>query len=168
MGFLLSPDMTATEIIERLKLEPHPEGGYFRETYRAGSRVKMHNGEETASATLIYYLLKNAEKSSIHRLDSDEMWLFHGGFPLDIFWIDHDRDLRITTLGSDFGRGEQLQFVVPAQTWFGAKLKNEDGYALVSCAVAPGFRYSGFEMANKIEMKDLFPDLFPEIEFLIK
>jgi len=135
----------ADDWVQHLKLQQHPEGGWFRETWRA----EAADGER-ASATLIHFLLEAGQKSHWHRVDAAEIWLWHAGDPLDL-WLagSDDGPVRAITLGPDIMAGHTLQHVVEPQEWQGAmpKAGGGHGYALVSCAVAPGFEFSGFTLA---------------------
>jgi len=133
--------MDADEIIRALGLAPHPEGGWFRETWRAEAPA---GGREPGSA--IFFLLKAGEKSHWHRVDAAEIWHFHAGFPLEIRISQDDAGPASShLLGADLTRDQLPQVVVPAHAWQSAYPKG--GFALVSCTVSPGFRYEGFELA---------------------
>jgi len=143
---------TAAFWIEHLNLQPHPEGGYYAETYRARS------GEgERAASTGIYFLLGRADVSRFHRIDADEMWHFYGGDPLNVHMIDASGAHSYFTLGANPGAGEVLQAVVPADVWFGARLASGGDYALVGCTVAPGFMFEHFELAERGRLIAEFP-----------
>jgi uncharacterized protein len=129
--------MSAEAIIAKLGLQPHPEGGWYRETWK-GPLV-----EGRASGTAILFLLKAGERSHWHRVDADEIWLWHAGVPL-ILSMGQERatDMR---LGPDVLGGDLVQAVVPAGWWQAAR--SLDDWTLVSCTVSPGFRFEGFELA---------------------
>ena len=140
--------LTAEYYIKELNLLAHPEGGYYRETYRSTGESIFKGFEGTRSfSTAIYFLLKDAEKSHLHKIKSDELWFFHAGDPIEIL-ILIDQKLQIVTLGSGIEKGEMLQCIVPAGAWFGARVKGSRGFALVSCTVAPGFDFIDFELAE--------------------
>ena len=147
---------TVDGLIRTLDLQPHPEGGYFRETYRTATRMP---GERAAS-TLIYFLLPQGHVSRLHRVDADESWHLYLGGPLEIFELD-ERDpaaaLSVTALGTRLDRGERPQHVVPAGRWFGAAPAAGAPYALVGCGVAPGFEFSKFELAERTALLEKFP-----------
>ena len=150
--------MTADFWIEKLKLLPHPEGGYYRETYRCNQFINVEGFEGSRNvSTAIYFLLDSKNKSHFHRIKSDELWFFHEGNSLDILLLDN-KELKTISLGKNPDQDEELQAAVPAGCWFGARLKNGEGYALVSCTVAPGFDFRDFELANKEELKKSYPD----------
>ncbi|MDF2455353.1 MAG: hypothetical protein K0R51_1346 [Cytophagaceae bacterium] len=149
--------MTANDWINKLTLLPHPEGGYYKETYRSAedSAFMGFDGKRNIS-TAIFFLLQGKDKSHFHRIQSDELWFFHEGEALEIF-ILRDKKVEVIALGKNADQGEQLQAVIPAGLWFGARLKSPDGYALVSCTVAPGFDFRDFELGKKEELMVLFP-----------
>ena len=131
----------ADELIAAIGLRPHPEGGHYVETWRGDGGC-----DGRAVATAIYFLLRAGERSHWHRVDADEVWLFHSGAPLRLE-IAHDDGGRVDThlLGTDLVEGHMPQVVVPADRWQAAESTGE--YSLVSCVVAPGFVFEGFELA---------------------
>ncbi|UOE51731.1 cupin domain-containing protein [Mucilaginibacter sp. SMC90] len=141
----------AAYYIQSLNLLPHPEGGYYKETFRSEQEVSRVAGADVKQAcTSIYYLLEDADFSGFHRIASDEIWYFHKGQPLIIHVIQKDGSLISHEL-SDENTGS-FSVVVQAGLWFAAELKTGEGFALVSCAVAPGFDFSEFEMAKREEL----------------
>lgn len=158
--------MTAETIIEKLNLTRHPEGGFYKETYRAEKSITLDAGNVRNTGTAIYYLLKDADKSHFHRVASDELWFFHQGEPLEIVMITNDGKIETKILGNRLDLNEEPQVLVKANIWFAARVKNGKGYALVSCTVSPGFDFSDFELANKNELMQLFPNIQAEIEEL--
>jgi uncharacterized protein len=132
--------MDPDTLIDLLGLRPHPEGGWYGETWRAPS----NEGERPAS-TGIYFLLKAGERSHWHRVDADELWLFHDGDPLVLSTADDGEQIVDLVLGRDLRAGQRAQAVVPAGRWQAAEPLGE--WTLVSCVVAPGFRFEGFELA---------------------
>ncbi|UOQ97991.1 cupin domain-containing protein [Hymenobacter sp. 5317J-9] len=150
--------MSAQHIIRHLHLLPHPEGGYYRETYRAMSTLATPEEQTRNISTAIYYLLENQDKSHFHRIKSDELWFFHQGQPLEIIVLTDGQPARIV-LGSDFAAGAVPQAVIPANTWFAAHLPQGVGYALVSCTVAPDFDFLDFELADRTALTREFPHL---------
>ena len=134
--------MTADEIIARLGLQPHPEGGHFRETFRAAD--PLGKGGRGAS-TAIFFLLKARERSHWHKVDADEVWHHYAGAPLELSMSDDGRTTRHLRLGSDFGLGETPQIVVPRGVWQAAR--SLGNWTLVGCTVAPAFDFAGFELA---------------------
>jgi predicted cupin superfamily sugar epimerase len=131
----------AKALITALGLAPHPEGGWYRETLRLPAE-----GGGRAQATAIQFLLEAGSSSHWHRVDATEIWLWHAGAPLSLGQAPHGADkARWTRLGPDILSGERVQAVVPAGHWQAAIA--EGGWALVSCIVAPGFEFDGFELA---------------------
>ncbi|RBW57681.1 cupin domain-containing protein [Ruegeria sp. A3M17] len=130
--------MTAQEIIDHLKLEQHPEGGWFRETWRADSPGR-------ATGTCIYFLLAAGESSHWHRVDATEIWLYHAGAPLILsLSATDDGPATDQILGPDLSKGAP-QLIVPENHWQAACTTGD--YTLVSCTVSPGFQFDGFELA---------------------
>ncbi|AJP56979.1 hypothetical protein UC34_08195 [Pandoraea vervacti] len=144
---------SAAELVAALGLLPHPEGGHYRETYRASDTIAVQalpsgfSGARNVS-TAILYLLEAGDFSAFHRIRSDEVWHFHLGGTLLIHEIDMSGKQITTRLGHDVASGEQLQHVVPAGHWFAAQPAPSTRYALVGCTVAPGFAFEDFEMAD--------------------
>lgn len=155
--------MTARDLIRILKLESHPEGGFYKETYRSKNQITIEGGKNRNLSTAIYYLLQNEEKSHFHRIKSDELWFFHQGQTLEIVLI-REGNLETILLGNTTDQQELPQVLIPANTWFAAKVKESEGYALVSCTVAPGFDFSDFEMAIRKNMIAEYPGLKEVIE----
>lgn len=158
--------MTAEAIIEKLKLNRHPEGGFYRETYRSEKTITLDNSKERNTGTAVYYLLKGTDKSHFHKVSSDELWLFHQGEPLEIFMITNDGNIESKILGNRLELNEEPQVIITANVWFAARLKNEKGFGLVSCIVAPGFDFNDYELGNKNELIKSFPNIKSEIEKL--
>ncbi len=135
------PSLTVAEIIALLDLRPHPEGGFYRETFRdplpAGGR---------AASTAIYFLLPAGQRSRWHRIDAAEIWHFHAGAPLDLFVIGTDSRHSSVRLGPALAAGERPQGIVPAHCWQAAQSRGD--WTLVGCTVAPGFEFSAFEIAD--------------------
>jgi predicted cupin superfamily sugar epimerase len=155
--------MTTQDLVRHLHLTPHPEGGYYRETYRSAQTIATGEAQTRNVSTAIYYLLENDDKSCFHRIKSDELWFFHKGEALEIVLLVEGQPITIV-LGNDIENGELLQAIVPANTWFAAQIKQRAGYALVSCTVAPGFDFMDFELAERAELTHQFPHLQALIE----
>lgn len=138
------------ELIRRFGLQPHPEGGYFRETYRSAARVTREGARDSRSAsTAIYFLLCDGAHSAWHRIRSDELWHFYAGDPIDIHVLDAEGELRTHRLGNALTDPDAVfQAVVQAGDWFAAECASPKGCALVGCTVAPGFEFSEFEIAD--------------------
>jgi predicted cupin superfamily sugar epimerase len=147
--------MNASEIISKLGLTKHPEGGYYKETYRCKEELPTDRGKRNVS-TAIYFLLEGKDISKFHRIQSDECWFFHIGKALEIYILSDD-GLKTIVLGNDISKGELPQAVIPARSWFGSKVKDEMGFAFVSCTVAPGFDFMDFEMADRRILLQEFP-----------
>jgi len=148
--------------IEKLGLIPHPEGGWFRETYRSTETIQAVGlparfGGDRSCSTAIYFLLESGQFSALHRIKSDELWFFHAGSPLLIHCLSEEGQHQAITLGSNLGQGDKFQAVVPAGSWFGAQPLTFDSFSLVSCTVAPGFDFADFEMGERDELLLLFP-----------
>lgn len=148
--------------IRRLGLRAHPEGGYYRETYRASEQLGRGQLPERfegarAISTAIYFLLEGQQRSLIHRIRSDEVWHFYAGDPLVLFVFEQQGGMRRVVLGRDLEDQQTLQAVVPAETWFGAALVDGGRYALVGCTVAPGFAFADFETGERRALLDLYP-----------
>ncbi|MEO5911671.1 MAG: cupin domain-containing protein [Pelobium sp.] len=148
----------AAYFIDKLQMLPHPEGGFYKETYRSAALIPNFSGDQRSISTAIYFLLEKDNRSHFHRIKSDELWFHHYGETLEILSIQNGK-LVSTFLGSDLENGEVLQTTIPANTWFASKMKNYSGFGLVSCTVAPGFDFADFEMAKKNELIKEFPDL---------
>jgi predicted cupin superfamily sugar epimerase len=131
---------TAADIIARLELKPHPEGGYFRETFR-DTRL---DADGRSVSTAIYFLLARGERSHWHRIDAVEIWHFYAGSALTLEIADSD-GRRIVALGPELAAGEVLQAAVPANAWQAAESCGD--WTLVGCTVAPGFDFAAFELA---------------------
>ena len=134
----------AKALIEALRLTPHPEGGWYRETWRAPAEP-----DERAAATAILFLLEDHQRSQWHRIDASEVWLWHTGDPLMLELSESEAGpVRHMVLGPEVRDGQLPQYVVAPGEWqAAAPLPGDKGYTLVSCVVAPGFQFSGFELA---------------------
>lgn len=130
---------TADEIVDKLELAPHPEGGYFRETFRDGGV------DGRAYSTAILYLLKRGEVSHWHRVDAAEAWHWHAGAALELSQSSKAGEVIVDILGNDIFNGQIPQIVIPTQGWQSARSLGD--WTLVGCTVAPGFEFAGFEMA---------------------
>lgn len=144
--------------IEKLQLLKHPEGGYYRETYRCATEMNVEGIEGKRNiSTAIYFLLQDNEVSHFHRIKSDELWFFHDGEPLEILILEKGK-LKISLLGKNIAEGESFHVVVPAGCWFASRIKCGKGFTLVSCTVAPGFDFRDFEMAEKEKLRNEYPE----------
>jgi len=139
--------------INTLKLEPHPEGGYFRQTDQ--SAIEYHIDRKGLPLyTNINFLLMKDNPSHFHQLTSDELWFFHDGNPLTVHSIYPDGRYEAVVLG--LGEGQKLNHTVPSGTIFGSTV--EEGYALVSCTVVPGFDFENFRLFSQDELLKLYPE----------
>lgn len=149
---------SASYWIEHLELIPHPEGGYYKETYKSERTMTISDDgkfpSERAFSTGIYFLLGPDDFSTFHRIKSDEMWHFYEGGPLEVLYFQDG--LQRIVLGREIDKGQKLQAVVPANTWFASRPMTKE-YALVGCTVAPGFDFRDFEMAEAKSLRQLFP-----------
>lgn len=135
----MNGDLSAEEAVRLLGLQPHPEGGFYRETFRAAAP----DGTRAAS-TAIYYLLRAGDVSAWHRVDADEVWHHYAGGPLELTLSVDGRERSSVRLGADLAAGERPQAVVPAGVWQAARPLA--GWVLVGCTVAPAFDFAGFEL----------------------
>lgn len=167
--------MQASDFITAYHMLPHPEGGYYAETYRAGERIARSGlpsrfGGDRPFSTAIYFLLENHHRSALHRIQSDEVWHFYAGGPLNVYMIDPATGkLSVIRLGNRPDRGEVFQAVVPAGCWFGSKPIGEPdapAFSLVGCTVAPGFDFADFELADPEAMLAQYPQHRAVIELL--
>ena len=161
---------TAADLAATLGLQPHPEGGFFRETYRADETVATPRGERAAS-TAILFLVTAAAISHLHRLSSDELWVFQGGLPLELVTLSPGGELETSVLGDPAGGPHEAgaveatpQALVPAGSWQGARLAGgphlpaSRAWALVSCIVSPGFEYADFELGERAALLAAYPE----------
>ncbi len=159
--------MDGKEIVQILGLLAHPEGGFYKETYRSSCAMETAQNSIRNVSTAIYFLLENDNISLFHRIQSDELWFFHQGEPLEIVFIKEDV-LNSIILGNSFESGEVPQATIPANTWFASSVKQRKGYSLVSCTVAPGFDFADFELASRENLLQEFPHLKEVIEKFTK
>lgn len=139
--------MDAKAYIEKLQLEPHPEGGYYRQVFGNDASGKK-------DISTIYYMLTDSDMSAFHRLhEMTEIWYYHAGEPLNIYVIDSDGKLIVHNLSPD---GE-MQVVIHPEQWFAADIPSKEGFCLVGCAVAPAFTFENFELGRKEELLQRFP-----------
>ena len=140
--------------IDKLDLEPHPEGGYYRQTYQSEGIISELDRHY---ATAIYFLLHDDQFSAFHRIQSDELWHFYTGGPLEVLVLHDSGELQKLQLGPNPENGEQFQAVVLAGKWFASRLVHPHSYALVGCTVSPGFDFRDFEMADRQHLVQQFP-----------
>jgi hypothetical protein len=150
------------QIIRELKLVPHPEGGYYRETYRSKMMIsekelgKPFEGSRNVS-TCIYFLLTKDVFSAFHKINQDEIWHFYDGNPIHLHMISPEGEYSCVTIGRDFSKGEVPQYMVPAGYWFGSRLAENKAYSLLGCTVSPGFDFKDFDLPSRNELTDRFP-----------
>lgn len=158
--------------IEKLRLEKHPEGGYFREVFRSTDVLEMDSLPERFpgdryTLTCIYFLLEKNSFSAFHRLESDELWHYHAGDPLTIYLLNPHKEgpeaLTTLHLGPHVDQDQALTIAIPHGNWFAARVDQGGSYSMVSCSVAPGFDYDDFYLAER----DLLLTVFPEHEDII-
>lgn len=152
---------SAAALIARLGLIRHPEGGWYRETYRSCEQIPAtalpeRFGGDRCLSTAIYFLLEPGDFSRLHRIKADELWHYYGGSSVLVHRIDPDGSYHLQRLGPGMEEGEQFQQLVPAGCWFGAEPAGS-GYALVGCTVAPGFDFADFDLAEREALLARYP-----------
>ena len=145
----------ASELVHRLALQPHPEGGWYRELHRSDEVVHTSIHGRRAAFTSILFLLEAPEVSRLHRLDAEELWNWHAGSSLAVHVLMADGGCETLHLGQ--GKEQSFQAVVPAGRWFGAEVACPGGWSLVGCVVAPGFEFSRFELARREKLLSEYP-----------
>ncbi len=151
-------DSHIVDLVEELQLKPHPEGGFYRETYRSKEEmIPAWSSSKRNVATGIYFLLTSRSFSAFHRIKSDEMWHFYEGGSMTVYVIDPAGILSEIVLGRDISNGESLQAVVPANHWFASRVNDGTSFSLVGCTVSPGFDFSDFELASRSDLIEQFP-----------
>ena len=150
------------DLIATLDLEPHPEGGYFTETYRSEEYISAEAlSEEYVGSrnhsTCIYFLLTSDMFSAFHKINQDEIWHFYQGSPIQLHTISEEGNHEEYLIGVDLSQGQSPQLVVPGNHWFAAKIIDPDSYALVGCTVAPGFDFQDFTLAKRKKLIEQFP-----------
>jgi predicted cupin superfamily sugar epimerase len=164
---------TAKEYVEKLALLSHPEGGFYKETYRSAATIDgtifnaTMKGERNIS-TAIYFLLEQGNFSAFHKIKSDECWHFYAGNTLWVHVINQEGILITIKLGPNINEGEVFQFVVPANCWFASETAPHGKFSLVGCSVAPGFDFADFELAKAAELSRQFPQHKTLIERLCR
>ena len=152
----------AEKIARYLKLSPHPEGGFFRETYRSKGEMIHNNPDQGLSgkrnySTCIYFLLTSETFSAFHRICHDEIWHFYDGSPVRIYMISATGEYSDIEIGRDIEKGEVPQFVIPGGTLFAAEVLSENDFTLVGCTVSPGFDYRDFELPDRNRLISEYP-----------
>jgi len=151
----------AKNLIEELKLEKHPEGGYYREVYRSEEIISEGLPRRYKSGrclcTAIYFLLQGKDFSAFHRLKSDEIWHFYAGTALDIYVINENEELDIRSIGNSQDGDISFITVINRGQWFAAEVRDKKSFALAGCTVAPGFGFRDFELGKKDELITKYP-----------
>jgi predicted cupin superfamily sugar epimerase len=148
--------------IQKLNLQKHPEGGYYRETYRSNEMISKeclanrYDGDRSVY-TSIYFLLTGKDISAFHRIKSDEIWHFYFGSSITLYRIDPDGMLFKTKIGDDLENGELFQTYIKAGHWFAARVNDPTSFSLVGCTVAPGFDFADFELGNRKDLIKAYP-----------
>jgi uncharacterized protein len=153
--------MNVEDIIQHLNLEKHPtEGGYFSETYRSKETIKDYKGSERSVSTAIFYLLTNETDafSEMHRLQTDEIFHFYLGDPVEMLHLYPDGTGKKIIFGNDLANGMQPQVIVPANVWQGARLIEGGRFCLMGTTMAPGFEYSEYQSGSQKELSKRFPE----------
>lgn len=163
----------AEQWIQDLKLERHPEGGWFRDVYRASEAIPRDALPERfvgdrAFSTAIYFLLNETDVSALHRIKQDEVWHFYDGSPLTIHQIDPAGTYSTIALGRNVQADETLLAVVEAGSLFGASVNDTSSFSLVGCTVAPGFDFDDFEMPSRAQLQEQYPQHRDIIEKLTR
>ncbi len=152
-----------TKLIEKFDLKPHPEGGWYCQTYKSNEHIKASalperfKGDRSFS-TAIYFLLEKENFSAFHRIKSDECWHFYAGDPLLLYVIQPSGNLDTITLGNDFEKDQQFQYVVLSGCWFASRPAKDSEYCFVGCTVSPGFEFDDFELAGADNLSVLYPE----------
>ena len=154
--------MNAEDYIHHLNLHPHPEGGFYRQTYQSaecivGTDLPVRFSGKRPISTCIYYLLEKGDFSSFHRIKSDECWHFYAGGSLEIHVINSKGDYQTGKLGNKLWHGEVFQYIVSAMAWFAVEPSSTTSFALAGCTVAPGFDFNDFELGRKKNLVEIFP-----------
>jgi len=149
-------------LIQQYNLKPHPEGGWYIQTYKSNELIDVSAlpgrfGGDRSFSTAIYFLLEQGNFSAFHRIKSDECWHFYSGDPLLIYVIEENEELKIISLGNDPEKGQTFQYVVPANCWFASRPAPGSEYCFVGCTVSPGFEFEDFELANANELSNAHP-----------
>ena len=149
--------METARVIELLNLQPHPEGGWYAETFRSPVSIKLPDGRERSAVTSIHFLLEGGRFSAWHRVSSDEIWHFQGGNPLELLTIDPHGASERTLLGPNLDRGMKTHHAVPGGWWQAARSTGTAAHTLVVCTVSPGFDFADFEMPGREELLGIQP-----------
>ncbi len=165
--------MTAEDLVKKYEMLSHPEGGWFKETYRSEEKINEtalpeRFSEKRSMSTAIYFLMEKGNFSAFHRIKSDECWHFYAGQTLLIYVLDNAGNLEIVKLGNNIEKGECFQFVVPANYWFASRPSDESDFSFVGCTVAPGFDFADFELAFADDLSLEYPQHKSTIDSLCR
>jgi len=154
--------LSAKQLINQYNLQPHPEGGWYKETYRSAESIPANALPDRflgdrAFSTAIYFLLEQQNFSAFHKIKSDECWHFYAGDPLLIYVINQDGKLNIIHLGNEAEKGQLFQYVVPANCWFASTPADGSKFCFVGCTVSPAFDFKDFELADVSKLSALYP-----------
>ncbi|HLP51181.1 MAG TPA: cupin domain-containing protein [Chitinophagales bacterium] len=163
----------AQYFVDRYRMQLHPEGGWFKETYRSDEIILKEHlpnrfSDGRSFCTGIYFLLEGEQFSGFHRIKSDEMWHFYAGGPLHVYVIDEHGELEVIKLGNNPDNGEVFQAVVKAGCWFASQPAQQHSFCFVGCTVAPGFDFADFELAKASILSELYPQHNPLIQKLCR
>jgi uncharacterized protein len=150
------------QLIQQYQLQPHPEGGWYQETYKSSELISATALPERFAgarvfSTAIYFLLEQGNFSAFHRIKSDECWHFYAGDPLLVYVLQPDGKLDIISLGNEISTGQLFQYVVPANCWFASRPAPGSSFSFVGCTVAPGFDFADFELADASALSAMYP-----------
>jgi uncharacterized protein len=155
--------MTVHQIVQSLDLQPHPEGGYYKEVYRSEGFIPQtclpgdFHGQRSFS-TSIYYMLQKGDYSAFHRIKSDEIWHYYYGGDILLHMLDPEGGYQCKILGNNIVNGASFQLIIPAGTWFAAETAPNNEYTLAGCTVAPGFDFADFELADSKSLIQQYPN----------
>ncbi len=165
--------ITVPTIVKKFNLLPHPEGGYYKETYQSAESIAKEAlpdrfGGPRPFSTAIYFLLESGNFSAFHRIKSDECWHFYAGDPLHVHVIYPDGNYALLELDNQLNHGSTCQAIVPAGAWFASETASGGSFSFVGCTVSPGFDFADFELAKSAELSALFPTHAPLIQRLCR
>lgn len=165
--------MTAEQLIQQLELQPHPEGGFYKEIYRSEATIEASclpppfDGTRHF-CTSIYYLLQGDDFSAFHRIKSDELWHFYAGGSLVLHLLHETYGYQSLLLGNNLTEGARFFILMPAGVWFAAEPEKSSEFTLAGCTVSPGFDFRDFEMAKRENLVLRFPEKWELIERLCR
>ena len=159
---MMHPEIVKS-LVNKFELQPHPEGGFYRQTYRSMEEIPkaalpQRFGGSRSFSTSIYFLLTKGNFSAFHKIQSDEGWHFYTGGSLEVIILHKNGDLEGIRLGPDWARREHFQATVPAGAWFASRCLEGVDYSFVGCTVAPGFDFADFELADRSKLIEAYPE----------